>query len=229
MNRLYDGAGDLLRKVYDHRLQGPAVLDAERFFPNGARFVEQWRAVREEALEVAGRIASVPRFHELMASQADISANDDRDWRLFVLKAYGVSVARNMARCPRTAKLLRACPEVLSASISFLAPHKHIPPHRGPFRGIVRFHLGLSVPLASDGRAAAVLTIDGVPHYLADGDSLLWDDTYTHEVTNNSEQMRAALLLDVWRPEMPWDLKLLSRAIVTVVGAGVRLTGMESF
>jgi aspartate beta-hydroxylase len=103
---------------------------------------------------------------------------------------------------------------VLSASYSFIAPGKHIPPHRGPFRGVLRFHLGLSMPRGSDGELGAILWVDGEPHRLADGGSLLWDDTFTHEVLNATNDVRIALLLDVWRPEMPADMVALSSLIV---------------
>ena len=43
------------------------------------------------------------------------------------------------------------------------------------------------------------MNIDGVPYRLGDGESLLWDDTYPHEVWNRSDRVRIALLLDVWR------------------------------
>jgi aspartate beta-hydroxylase len=223
MNVLYDQAGALVRRLFDLRLSGPPVLDTDTFFPDAARFVEAWRELREEALTVAMGLSGVPRFHEILPSQEDISANDARDWRILIVKAYGALVPDNAQRVPRLAALLEDCPDVLSASLSFLAPHKHIPAHRGPFRGIIRFHLGLSVPLAADGRPAAVLTIDGRDHRIGDGESLLWDDTYRHEVLNDSAEMRAALLLDVRRRGMPLDMELLSRVVIGLVRASVLL------
>ena len=53
------------------------------------------------------------------------------------------------------------------------------------------------MPLAADGRPAAVLKIAGTEHRLADGEYLLWDDTFPHEVTNDSDEVRTVLLLDV--------------------------------
>ena len=64
------------------------------------------------------------------------------------------------------------------------------------------------------------MNIDGVPYRLGDGESLLWDDTYRHEVWNRSDQVRIALLLDVWRKDMPMDIALLSRAILLGTQAG---------
>ena len=113
-----------------------------------------------------------------------------------------------MAVCPTLAALVTASPDVLSASISFLAPGKHIPVHRGPFRGVLRFYLVLSMPLAADERPAAVLKIAGTEHRLSDGEYLLWDDTFPHEVTNDSDEVRSVLLLDVWRRGMPLDMRI---------------------
>ena len=72
----------------------------------------------------------------------------------------------------------------------------------------------LSMPGDGNGVPACVMNIDGVPYRLGDGESLLWDDTYPHEVWNRSDQVRIALLLDVWRQDMPADIALLSRAIL---------------
>jgi aspartate beta-hydroxylase len=223
VSKAYDLVTDLIRKIYDSRLSDPPVLDMAERFPEAERFVAAWPALRDEALELAKNLQQVPRFHELMATQADISANDNRDWRMFVLKAYGVPFRDNMAKCPTLAGLVESVPDVLTATLSFLAPHKHIPRHRGPFRGVLRFYLGLSVPLDEDGRPATVLAIDDVEHRIADGEALLWDDTFPHEVWSRSDSPRIALLLDVRRRGMPLDLTLLSRLLVRGVGTAVWL------
>lgn len=222
MTFLYDQTAHALRGIYDRRLAGPPVLDLPSQFPDADKFVRAWRAIRDEALMVARNLQSVPRFHEIMREQTSISANDDRDWRMFILKAYGTEVPANMARCPTLASLVSAAPDVLSASFSFLAPGKHIPAHRGPFRGVLRFQLGLSMPRSKDGVPAAVLRIRDREYRIADGEYLLWDDTYEHEVWNASEEIRIALLLDVWRRGMPMDMELLSRLLVGFVKMGMR-------
>jgi aspartate beta-hydroxylase len=214
MPDIYDRTADLVRNIYDRRIDTPAILDIDRYFPDGMRFAASWEKIRDEALAISGQLRSVPRFHELMSSQSAISANDGLDWRIFVLKAYGHDVRGNQERCPLTTELVRNCPNVLSASFSFLAPGKHIPAHRGPFRGVLRFHLGLSMPVDGNGTPGAILWIDGEEHRMANGDCLLWDDTYRHEVLNTTNEVRTALLLDVWRPEMPADMIALSHVIV---------------
>ncbi len=226
MSVLYDSAIRVLRWIFDHRIRAPHLLDAATHFPGSASFVASWRQIRQEALALAQHMPGIPRLHEMMQEQADISASDDIDWRVFVLKVYGVDLEPNMARCPALASLLRNSPEVLSATLSYLAPGKHVPRHCGPFRGIMRFHLGLAMPRMSDGGLGAVLEIEDKQYRLDDGDSLLWDDTYPHEVWNPTDQVRIALLLDVWRPGMPADLRLLARLIVFGAGFLIRLRKM---
>jgi aspartate beta-hydroxylase len=223
--RLYDAGASLMRRVYDRRLHEAAVLDTTRYFPDAARFVANWQAIRAEALEVAASVARIPRFHEIMREQADISANDGRDWRMYIMQAYGVRFARNFARCPTLAAVVAQSPDVLSASFSFLAPGKHIPPHRGPFRGILRGYLVLSMPLDAAGRPAATLTVDGHAHRLHDGEFMLWDDSFEHEVLNASDEVRIVLLLDIRRRGMPRDMRILSNAVIALVRLGIRLRG----
>ncbi len=224
---LYDHAADVVRAIYDHRIDTPAILDAGRYFPNARRFTQAWTDIRREALAVAETLPRVPRFHDIMPAQADISANDGRDWRLHIMKAYGVAFADRLERCPAVAAILDDVPEAISCSFSFIAPGKHIPRHRGPFRGILRFHLMLSMPNDDTGVPACELLIDDVPYRLADGESLLWDDTFPHEVKNRSQHVRIALLLDVWRPDMPADMRLLSNAIYLGTKTVIRMGAMD--
>lgn len=224
MSHAYDAAIGLVRTLYDRSITTPPVLDETRYFPNAKIFTARWREIRDEAL--AADLRKVPRFHELMAAQRDISDNDGRDWRMLILKAYGVPMPQNLARCPIIASALEQTPEAVSCVLSFLAPGKHIPVHRGPFRGIMRFHLMLSMPKDEIGRPACVMEIDAVPYRLAEGASLLWDDTYPHEVWNRSSEARIALLLDVRRPGMPLHLRLVSRAFIGAAQLWMRLTGV---
>jgi aspartate beta-hydroxylase len=71
-----------------------------------------------------------------------------------------------------------------------------------------------------------MLIIDDKEHRIGNGESLLWDDTYPHEVRNAADEVRVVLLLDVWRREMPADMRLLSMLIVRLVQAVMRWRGV---
>jgi aspartate beta-hydroxylase len=227
MGAFYDLSADLIRGIYDRRIVAPTVLDIDRYFPDARKFVSAWREIRDEGLRVADRLATVPRFHEIMHEQTAISANDGRDWRMLILKAYGIENPINIAKCPVLASIVASAPDVLSASISFLAPGKHVPAHRGPFRGVLRFYLALSMPKAADGLPGAVLKIAGSEFRLSDGEYLLWDDTYVHEAWNCSDGLRMVLLLDVRRRGMPLDMEIFSRVLMMIVRIGIKLRGFS--
>ena len=92
----------------------------------------------------------------------------------------------------------------------------------------MRFHLGLKIPREESGRPATIMMIDDREYRISDGECLLWDDTFPHEVMNNSDEPRIALLLDVWRPNMPVDMEILSRLIVSAVQVGMRYRGFPT-
>lgn len=223
----YEQLVDTMRGVYDRRIHTPAVLDQEHFFPSSDRFTGAWQDIRDEAMTIAGMLPQVPRFQDLMPQQDEIAGADGRDWRVFIMRAYGIDVPGNLARAPLTAGILAQTPEAVSAIFAFLAPGKHIPAHRGPFRAILRYHLMLSMPCDDSGVPSCELNIDGVPYRLKDGECLLWDDTYTHEVWNRSDQVRIALLLDVWRKDMPADIALMSRALMGGIKMWLKTRGVS--
>lgn len=216
MSAIYDWSVLSLRRIYDRRIKGAPVLDSTRLFPDAQRFTDQWPQIREEALTVAEDLRNIPRFHEIMIEQASISDNDARDWRMFIMKAYGQPITRNLARCPTLAGLIASSPDVLSASLSFLAPGKQVPAHRGPFRGILRGYLVLSMPKGADGLPAAVLKVDGQEYRLNEGEFMLWDDTFEHEVWNDSDKVRTVLLLDIRRRDLSTGLRILSLSLIHI-------------
>ena len=118
VNPLYERIGNIVRQSYDMRIEGPPVLDVPTNFPSAEKFSSAWQSIRDEARAVAQQMHRVPRFREIMREQTSISANDMRDWRMFILKAYGAEFPRNMDVCPTLAAFVTASPDVLSASFA---------------------------------------------------------------------------------------------------------------
>ncbi len=59
---------------------------------------------------------------------------------------YGHRSDANCRRYPRTDAVSKRIPGLTAAFLSILSPGKHIPPHRGFYSGVLRYHLGLMVP-----------------------------------------------------------------------------------
>jgi aspartate beta-hydroxylase len=70
------------------------------------------------------------------------------------------------------------------------------------------------------------MMLDGQEHRPDDGEWLLWDDTYYHEVWNDSDDVRIALFLDIWRPRMPTDMWMMSRAILAITQLAIVFRGL---
>ena len=60
------------------------------------------------------------------------------------LMVFGTNTILNYV--PILLNYLNLLKNVTSISISFLSPGKHIPPHNGPYKGILRYQLAISVP-----------------------------------------------------------------------------------
>lgn len=229
MTIFYDAVSTTLRSFYDRHIATPPILDRDRYFPDHVVFENNWREMREECLKLMRDMALVPHFHEVMPEQRPLSEHGAKFWRLLVLRAYGVDHPDNQAKCPFTAALFRGNEAIRSVAISFLEAKKHIPPHRGPFRGVLRYHLGLVIPLNADGSSTNRLRVDGVTHELYEGKGMLWDDTYVHEAWNDSESVRAVLLVDIVRPDMPRLLTALNNAILFLLRLWIALRYPKSW
>ena len=53
-------------------------------------------------------------------------------------------------------------------------------------------------------------------HVWEEGKSILFDDSWNHEVTNHSSDLRVVLIVDVLRP-MIWPLHALNRLLTLVL------------
>ena len=119
MSRLYDLSASVVRGLYDLRIHAPALLDSEVEFP--LRGAASPRNGQHCTRKPAASCADCSGFHasmeQLMESQTDISANDGRDWRMFVVKAYGVPIAPNLAACPVLATLLDRTPQAVGLPV----------------------------------------------------------------------------------------------------------------
>lgn len=155
-------------------------------------------AVRAELDLVLSHRDNLPNFQDISIDQASIS-NDD-GWKTFFFRAYGFRSEPNCRRCPATAALLDSIPDLVTGFFSILSPGKHIPPHRGPWRGVLRYHLALRVP---EPASASGIKVGGEVAHWEEGKSLLFDDGFTHEAWNGTDAVRAVLFCDVLRPLRP--------------------------
>jgi beta-hydroxylase len=156
---------------------------------------DNWKTIRNELDEVLTYRDDLPNFQDISTDQESIT--DDDRWKTFFLFGYGFKSEPNCARCPGTTALLEQVPGMTTAFFSILSAHKHIPDHRGPYKGVLRYHLALKIP---EPREACRIRVDGEFAHWTEGKSLLFDDSYEHEAWNDTDGTRVVLFMDVVRP-----------------------------
>jgi aspartyl/asparaginyl beta-hydroxylase (cupin superfamily) len=187
------------------------------FFPlerfEWVEHIEQnWTVIREEAERLLEHQSDLASFQDISKDQIEIT--DDDRWKTFFLYGYGFEAKLGIEMCPRTAVLMREIPGMTTAMISILSPHKHILAHRGPYKGVLRYHLGLIVP--EDAESCRIRVGEDIRHWQA-GKSMIFDDTFNHEVWNDTDETRVVLFIDVLRP-LPEPESTINRLIVKAIG-----------
>ena len=202
-------------------VKNPPYLDLEEHFPQHKIFQDNWQVIREELMEVLKDDENVPKFHEIDSIQRFISAKDDVPWRTFIIKAYGKWAENNSDKVPKTVELLKQTPQITTAMFSILDGGKHIPPHMGFFKGVLRYHLGLMVPTD----APCFITVGGEEYSWKEGEDVLFDDTYMHSVWNKSPGRRVVFFCDLYREKgLPKWVQFFNRKMFQILSKSKRLT-----
>jgi ornithine lipid ester-linked acyl 2-hydroxylase len=164
-------------------------------FPWVGAVEADWRQVRAELDALLPYAAYMPNFQDISKDQKALSQDDG--WKTFFFYAYGIKAVANCRRCPETTKLLKKMPGMKTAFFSILAPGKHLPPHRGPYKGVLRLHLGLLVPEPAE--MCAIRVGSQIRHW-QEGRVMIFDDTFEHEAWNRTDGVRVVLFVDIMRP-----------------------------
>lgn len=172
------------------------------------KHADEIRAELESLLE---NVDHLPNFQDIQEEQIKLTQDDL--WKVFLLYGYGARAEENCQRCPRTAQIVEAIPGMTTAMFSVLRPHKHIPPHVGPWKGVLRYHLALRTP--ADESLTRIRVGNSIRHW-RNGHSMLFDDTFEHEVWNDSDETRVVLFVDVIR-DLPWYLALPNRGFIGLI------------
>lgn len=162
-------------------------------FPELARLQENWPIIRAEAEHLLA-------LKKIKAAEQNDDAGFNsffkNGWKRFYLKWYDASHPSAERLCPQTYALLQSIPSVKAAMFAELPPGGKLNPHRDPFAGSMRYHLGLATP--NDDRC--FIDVDGERHSWRDGQGVVFDETFIHWAINGSESDRIILFCDVERP-----------------------------
>ncbi|MBB3104428.1 aspartyl/asparaginyl beta-hydroxylase domain-containing protein [Azomonas macrocytogenes] len=189
----------------------PAFFD-KQLFPWTAELERNWETIRGEVQQLLDDGVSIPALREISPDHRRIAI--DNGWRSFFLHGYGYKIEENCKLCPRTAEILSVVPNLNSAFFSILRPGGHIPLHTGVTKRIITCHLALMSPTPNE--KCRIQVADQTEAWY-DGNCMVFDDTYPHEVWNDTDQTRVVLLIQFKRP-----LRLPGRLLGDLFLAAIR-------
>lgn len=177
----------------------PVYFDISAIYPALLAVTKAYPQIKQEFENVYRAQPNMPLYHEIDPGETEISNTTEKGWRVFMLYLLGHKPKENRAQCPETCKVLDTIPGMIQAFFSILEPGKNIPLHKGPYFGYLRYHLGLHVPKDHPPR----IVVNSQPYTWREGEAVMFDDSWPHQVDNQSEDFRAVLIVDVLRP-MPF-------------------------
>ncbi len=186
---------------------GKTFFDPESF-PWVRRVESRWTRIRHELDSLMSVVDLLPGFEEIQVEQCDLTT--DKRWKIFPLFAYGHWVGRNRFRCPETVNALHEIDGLQAAMFSILQPGKILEPHRGPYSGVLRYHLGLRIP-KPESQCGIRVGEDTRNWY--EGKSLVFDDSHMHNAWNHSDRDRVVLFVDFARP-LPAQISMLNDSVI---------------
>lgn len=139
-------------------------------------------------------------------------------WSARYLWRYGVQDADMANACPATMALLDRLPLARipgkgpTAFFSILKPGTRLPAHTGVSNVRAIVHLPLIVPKGCGFR------VGGETRAWIEGQAFAFDDTIEHEAWNESDALRAVLILDVWNPHLSEEERQMLQSLFVALG-----------
>ncbi len=164
-------------------------------FPWSAEIEKEWHLIRAELDKVLLRQDELPSFSDISSDVKTIS--QDKHWKTFMIAGYGLKSDNAIRQCPDAWRIVQKIPGLKTAMFSIFEPGKHLPPHRGPYNGVLRLHLGLIVP---EPREKLGIRVSDTTCNWEEGKVLLFDDAFEHEAWNHTDKTRVVLFVDFVKP-----------------------------
>jgi aspartyl/asparaginyl beta-hydroxylase (cupin superfamily) len=184
--------------------------DIDKVAPALRAVDDAFEIVRAELDAILAAYDRLPPYHSIDTDVIHSSGRTQRDkrWSIFMLACFGKIPAATPVLAPKTLTLVQQVPGFYQAMFSILEPGKNVRAHVGPSRAYLRYHLGLYVPTDRPPR----IRVKDQYYTWKEGESVLFDDSRNHEVINDSDQMRAVLIIDLARP-MPFPLAIIEKGM----------------
>jgi aspartyl/asparaginyl beta-hydroxylase (cupin superfamily) len=176
----------------------PALASGGWLDPAAFRFSSalerEFPAIKQEISGLLERGFSLPQY------RADYQESFDQGWRGLHLCEFNRSNRRNLALCPRAARLLKLIRAEMSyvEQYSFLnlEPGTRLPVHVDRCNYLVSVQLGVIVS------GPAGLRVGGRTRFHREGRCLAFDNSFEHTAWNNSDSDRVILTVQTFHPAL---------------------------
>lgn len=153
-----------------------------------------WELIRKEGLSILNEDGNFASESEQLLHKGD--------WKQFELFARGEKNLENCKKTPLTCKMIEVFPEARfctrgQVKFSVLDPGTHIWPHCGPTNCRLRVHLALKAESQKTFIRVAQKT-----RSWEEGELLIFDDSFEHEVWHKGSAVRLVLIVDIWHPDI---------------------------
>jgi aspartate beta-hydroxylase len=160
-----------------------------------------WAAsVIAQAEDFAGELAELEKHRDVNRAFHTVWPNytGAGEWAMLWLRLYGEAYDENSAISPKTVAAIESVPgQCAQFGFSAIAPHTHLTAHCGVTNAKLRCHVPIDlVPGASR------IRVDDEIYTWKKGELLIFDDSFEHEVWNDSDARRVVLLFDIFHPDL---------------------------
>ena len=194
---LYYDTINYLSNIINPYIATNSLIDNKPFY-NGLFLYEtrilakNWKIFRDEALL---------NYNSYSDVKGDYFFEDDiiktnNNWRKIYIKWHSDIHPLAKKICPKSSNIISSLPNIKLAMFSLLEPGTKIYPHKGPYKGLLRYHLGLITPNSDN----CFISVNNIKYSWKDGDGIIFDDTFEHWVNNNTDKQRIILICDIIRP-----------------------------
>lgn len=164
-------------------------------------FVENYKDIQQEVMD------NVSKFSLTQANIFDSNFDYNPDYGYYFLKFSNHLIDDNLPIFPKLYQTLKKCSNIRTCFFSIIRGRKNIPTHRGPSKGLLRFHL----PIYNDYPEKNYLQVKDKKLYW-NTKPFLFDDTFYHKLVKNDNGMRISLICDVER-HLPTGLQQLNKLV----------------
>lgn len=176
-------------------------LKAQPFWtPEETTYESYLRTLRQHWRQILNEGVSALNLANGFTDESE-NLRDRGDWKQYEIYARGRRNINNCKNTPVTCDLVEKFPAAAGCKrgqvkYSVMLPGTHVWPHTGPTNCRLRAHLGLKVP------SGTFLRVKDQTKSWKEGEWLIFDDSFEHEVWHNGTDTRLVLIVDIWHPEI---------------------------